>query len=163
MKGNAVKIIINVLAILIVFLYANRSPKSVSDELSEIYDMKVPGILKGLCIAFLIFGIVFSTILMIASKSTDTVTPGHYYIGLTCIVIGIIGFIFCMNWKVTVKPQAIVHTNIWGITKEYSKDDIENVSMGNKNELRIRFSNGTVIVDSAITNYSRLVEELYEK
>ncbi len=126
------------------------------------YELKLPSVLKNMCIAYLVFGIIFSSTMMIASRSTDTVTRGHFYIGFTLIAIGIIGLVLCRNWKMTVTPNTIAHTNIFGITKEYSKDDIEKVSIGSKKELIIRFSKGKVTVDRAVTNYSRLVEELHK-
>ena len=130
---------------------------------SGIYDIKLPGALVGLCVAWFVVGAIFTTIMLISSKYTDTVTNGHYYLGLTFIIVGLIGFIFCQNWKVTVSEKNIIHTSVFGITKEYSKDDITDAKLGNKKELVIRFKNGELTIDPATTNYFRLVCEVLEE
>ena len=80
--------------------------------------------------------------------------------GLAFIIVGLIGFIFCRNWKVTVSEKSIIHTSVFGITKEYHKDEITDVKIGSKKELIIRFKTGKVTIDPATTNYSRLVSEV---
>ena len=129
-------------------------------RISDMYDIKVPGALTGVCVAWLVFGVIFSTTMLITSKKSNTVTNGHYYLGLAFIIVGLIGFIFCRNWKVTVSEKSIIHTSVFGITKEYHKDEITDVKIGSKKELIIRFKTGKVTIDPATTNYSRLVSEV---
>ena len=164
MKGNGIKILVNVIALLIIFFYKNNGHKNnVTDSMSEIYDIKLPRALAGLCVAWAVFGVIFTTTMLVTSKNSNTVTKGHYYLGMACIAIGLIGFIFSKNWKVTVSEKNIIHTSVFGITKEYSKDDITDAKLGNKKELVIRFKNGKLTIDPATTNYFRLVCEVLEE
>ena len=160
MKGNIVKIIINVLAMVFISYYATRKGSAVTGDTGSVYDIRIPGMLTGLCYAYGILGLIFLTVVLIASKSSDSVTNGHYYIGAVMVAIGIVGFIFCKNWKISVSENAILYTNVIGITKEYSKAEIRDVTVGKKNELVIGFDRGKVTVDPATVNYSRLYDEL---
>lgn len=160
MKSGIIKMAINAIAILIVFFYATRKNRHISDEIETVYDITVPGLLTGLCVFFLVFGVIFSTTMIIASKSTDTVTNGHYYIGLTMILIGVFGFIACMNWKVSVSEKYISYTNVFGMTSKYSKDEIVDVFIGKKDELTIIFTTGKIVIDPSTTNYSLVFGEL---
>ncbi|WP_026656245.1 hypothetical protein [Butyrivibrio sp. AE3003] len=163
MKGNGIKILVNILALLIIFFYKNNGQKNnVTDSMSEVYDIRIPGLLTGVCVLWVVLGVIFTTTMMVTSKNSNTVTKGHYYLGIAFIAIGLIGFIFSKNWKVTVSQKNIIHTSVLGITKEYSKDDITDAKLGSKKELVVRFKKGKVTIDPATTNYSRLVGELLQ-
>ena len=165
MTGNFIKIIINVLAMFLISYYAKRRDSKVTEEAAaggagSAYDIKMPGMLIGLCYTYVIIGLVFLTFMVIASNFTDTVTNGHYYIGAAFVAIGVVGFIFCKNWKVSVSEDSIVYTSVFGITKEYAKTEIKEVYVGKKREMVIKFDKGKVTVDPATVNHSRLFNEL---
>lgn len=60
MSGKIIKVIINVAAFIFISWYINKTKTIINNDGGDVYELRIPSILKTLCLIFIIFGTVFS-------------------------------------------------------------------------------------------------------
>lgn len=160
MSGRIIKVVINVTAFIFILWYINKSKTDIGNGAGNVYELKVPSILKTLCMAFIILGTSFSIAAVILSYYTDQITKGHYSIGLIIVIIGIIGMIFSVNWKISITPKNITYRNIWGTKKEFKREDLTNYQFGKSGELMVWFGDTKINIDPMTENISKFAQEI---
>lgn len=160
MSGRIIKVIINVAAFIFISWYINKSKTTISNDVGDVYELRVPSIMKTLCLIFIILGTIFSIAAVILSYYTDQITKGHYCIGMAMVIIGVVGMIFSVNWKMTITPTDITYRNIWGLKKEFRRDELTRYEFGKSGELLVWFGDTKINIDPMTENVSTFAQEI---
>ena len=160
MSGRIIKVIINVAAFIFISWYIKKTKTIIKNDGGDVYELRIPSILKTLCLIFIIFGTVFAIAAVILSYYTNQITKGHYCIGMAMVIIGIIGMFFSVNWKMTITPTDITYRNIWGIKKEFRREDLTRYEIGKSGELIVWFGDTKINIDPMTENVSRFFQEI---
>lgn len=158
--NSVMKIAISVVILVFAICLFKRLSKDISKDNSDVYELKVPSILSKLCRVYVVIGTMFSVAAGILSFYTDQVTNGHYYIGMAFVIIGIIGMIFIVDWKITITPTDVIYRNIFGFQRSFKKKDMTKYKFGRKCEIIIWFGKRKINIDPLAENASRLAEEI---
>lgn len=146
------------------YQYKRESTLQVSDQNQQLYVVKMPGLLKALCLIMIALGVImFVIFLFFKLKGNPTVMNGHFYFSLGFSGLGVLLMIFATSWKITVSGGQMEIYRLFHGRKVLSISEIDRAEI-RKNEQIILYKNGKKLmtVDGFSDNYGRFKETLHQ-
>jgi len=131
-------------------------------QIEETYVMEVPSALSNACMVMFLIGLVaFIGFSILFYRQIGDVTIGHLNFAMIFALIGLLGFISCLRWKIVVHGNEITLYNVFKGKKTIYVEQIDQAVRGAKGQLEIYVSGKKVkTIDSLATNFETFYDML---